>query len=261
MKKLLCVDLDGTLLNCKKELTEENRQAVRLAYERGMEICIASGRTYGAASAYLKEMGIEGSVVALNGGQVVHRDVEILRETMAAEVVRAAARIILATGACGYFNDGSRTIVVNGSQKWKGSNPQPMEFLSDEELIHWLESEQTGIIKVSIQESDGERLEMIRSCLSGLEASIAKSDVDYLDVYGKQQSKWTGIEALLRHLNIKAADCVAFGDNENDYEMIKHSGLGIVMSNGTEKLKALADRITSSNEENGVANGLYKWVL
>ena len=92
------------------------------------------------------------------------------------------------------------------------------------------------------------------------EKSVAKSDVDYLDVFRKGQSKWTGIQTLLDYLGISDRQCVAFGDNENDLEMIANAGLGIAMENGVDMVKAVAGHITLSHEEAGVAYGIRTWV-
>lgn len=111
--QLLCVDLDGTLLNDKKQLPAENAAALYQAWEAGMEICIASGRGAESAGEYLKEMKITGSVAALNGGMVVCHGKEIYRAGMNPEVVEQVVDIVEEMKVIGFFNDGEGTLAVN----------------------------------------------------------------------------------------------------------------------------------------------------
>lgn len=266
--RLLCVDLDGTILDDRKQLSEENAAAVRQAWEAGMEICIASGRGAESAQEYLDKMGITGSVVALNGGMVVCHKKEIYRARMDPEVVEQVLMIADEMRLRGYFNDGDRTLAVNEDEaearRRLKDNPAMLkayEALTAEGLLKKVRNG-CPMVKISIREDEPDRLERIRERITAsVKAQLAKSDVNYLDVFSPGQSKWTGIERLLKHLKIPAKSCVCFGDNENDQEMIEMAGLGIVMGNAQEDLKARADAVTRSNEENGVAYGIHTWIL
>ena len=266
--QLLCVDLDGTLLNDKKQLPAENAAALYQAWEAGMEICIASGRGAESAGEYLKEMKITGSVAALNGGMVVCHGKEIYRAGMNPEVVEQVVDIVEEMKVIGFFNDGEGTLAVNedeaAARRRLQGNPACLKTYHPETAKTLMEKVKNGhtIVKISIREDDPNRLEMIRErILDTVKAQVAKSDVNYLDIFSYGQSKWTGIEKLLKHLGISAESCVCFGDNENDREMIERAGLGITMANAEMDLKTRADFVTASNKENGVAYGIRTWVL
>lgn len=265
--RLLCVDLDGTLLDDQKELPAENAAALFQAWRAGMEICIASGRGAKSAEEYLDRMKITGSVAALNGGMVVCHGKEIYRARMHPEVVEQVLEIVEEMKVIGYFNDGEGTLAVNEDAavgryfKGKPAAPNDHQQETPESLREKLRKGHS-IVKISIREDEPDRLEKIRErILATVNAQVAKSDVNYLDIFSPGQSKWTGIEKLLRHLGISAESCVCFGDNENDREMIEMAGLGIAMANAEADIKARADFVTTSNREKGVAYGINTWLL
>lgn len=267
--QLLCVDLDGTLLDDKKQLPMENSVAIRQAWEQGMEICIASGRGAESAGEYLEKMGITGSVTALNGGQVVCHGKEIYRTEMTWEVIEPVLCLAKEMNLLCYFNDGKKTLVINEDEASVRSrlrgNPRLLKTYQTETAESLGEKIRSGrqlISKISIREDDLKRLEEVRRKIIGrVKAEAAKSDINYLDIFPLGQSKWTGIEKLLEYLNISAESCVCFGDNENDREMLERAGLGIAMGNAGLDLKTRADFVTRGNEEQGVAYGIHTWVL
>ncbi len=267
--QLLCVDLDGTLLDEKKQLPPQNCAAVRQAWEQGIEICIASGRGAQSAGEYLERMGITGSVAALNGGQVVCHGKEIYRARMAWEVMEPLLRIAEELELVCYLNDGKGTLAVNEDEASVRNrlkeNPrllQTYQVVTVEDVRERIRSGQLSVSKVSIREDDLARLEEIRRrIVAEVRAEVAKSDVNYLDIFPSGQSKWTGIEKLLEALHFPAAHCVCFGDNENDREMLERAGLGIAMGNASLDLKIRADFVTRGNQECGVAYGIHTWVL
>lgn len=267
--RVLCVDLDGTLLDEKKQLPPENSRAIRQAWERGIEICIASGRGAESAGRYLEEMEVTGSVIALNGGQVVCHGQEIYRTEMAIEVIGPVLQVIEEMGLRGYFNDGKKTLAVNEDEASVRTRLQGAPELlrtyqteTTDSLRRMVESGRQKIAKISIREDDLARLEVVREKIGAkVDAEAAKSDINYLDIFPSGQSKWTGIEKLLRHLDIPPEACVCFGDNENDREMLERAGLGIAMGNADADLKARADVVTLDHRDCGVAYGIFKWVL
>ena len=82
-----------------------------------------------------------------------------------------------------------------------------------------------------------------------------------MEVMEKNSNKGTALIKLADHLGIAMEEVMALGDGENDYEMIQVAGLGVVMSNGTDNLKSIANEITLSNEEDGVAHAIEKWAF
>lgn len=267
--QLLCVDLDGTLLDERKQLPEENCASIHQAWKAGIEICIASGRGSVSGRTYLEKMGVTGSVVALNGGHVVCHGREIYRAEMTWRVIEPILKLAEEMKLLCYFNTGEKTLTVNEEETsiqkrlkedFKLSKGYQAETI--ESLRQKVRSRQESIVKISIREDEPARLEEIREKVTNrVDAKVAKSDVNYLDIFPTGQSKWTGIEKLLDCLKIPAKNCVCFGDNENDREMLEQAGLGIAMGNAEQDLKTKADFVTRNNQECGVAYGIHTWVL
>lgn len=259
--QLLCVDLDGTLLNEEKKLPYENREAIRSAWKQGMEICIASGRSALSALEYLEKLGVDGSVVALNGGLIISRGKELARFALKDEEVLGVLDIAEQTGVRVYLNSGEKSFVLIESPDL-GIEMKKSQMEGFNKMRAKIRSGEEKILKISLQDEVPLRLENVRTLISRRVAvSLAKSDVDYVDVFPKDQSKWSGISILLKYLNIGQKTCVCFGDNENDFEMVKCAGLGIAMGNADLKLKKEADFVTLKNDEVGVAYGIRTWIL
>ena len=267
--RLLCIDLDGTLLDEKKQLSRENIDAVRRAFDNGLQICIASGRTAESAAEYLEAIGITGNVVALNGGQVFSSGIELYRARMKTELVLYMIEIIRHSGVKGFLNNGIGSIVLNGLTKaheralheGKLKIDSFRQMTCDEAREAVLAGQET-IAKISVQSSRPEELEAVRRTVAAEQnVAMAKSDEDYLDIFTEGQSKWSGIRRLLAHLNVLSEQCVCFGDNENDFEMIRSAGLGIAMGNAQLRIKEAADFLTLKNSEHGVAYGIDTLVL
>jgi hypothetical protein len=90
---------------------------------------------------------------------------------------------------------------------------------------------------------------------------IVRSQDFLIEVMEKSSNKGTALTKLADHLGIAMEEVMALGDGENDYEMIQVAGLGVVMSNGTDNLKSIANEITLSNEEDGVAHAIERWAF
>ena len=90
---------------------------------------------------------------------------------------------------------------------------------------------------------------------------IVRSQDFLMEVMEKSSNKGTALSKLADHLGIAMEEVMALGDGENDYEMIQVAGLGVVMSNGTDNLKSIANEITLSNEEDGVAHAIERWAF
>ena len=91
--------------------------------------------------------------------------------------------------------------------------------------------------------------------------SVVRSQVYLLEIAAKGVDKGTALKQLAQDLGFEREEVMAIGDGNNDYEMIEAAGLGVVMANGTERLKSIADELTLSNIEDGVAHAIEKFVL
>ena len=91
--------------------------------------------------------------------------------------------------------------------------------------------------------------------------ALVKSLPMTLEIMNKECNKGFGLERLIKELGVNREEVISIGDEQNDFEMIKFAGLGVAMGNASEKIKEIADYITKTNEEDGVAHVIEKFVL
>jgi len=241
--RLLALDLDGTLLNDRGEISPANAEWVRRAQEAGITVMVSTGRGFHTALPYALQIGEDSPMVTANGGEIWRRPHDLLRrvplpsETVA-ELYRLAARHeevwFWAYAAQGLFNRNNWTEDVHACEWLKfGYYTEDRGILDRirEELVSW----------------------------GGLE--ITNSHPNNLEVNAAGVSKAAAIEEVCRLIGCSLAEAAAIGDSLNDISAIRACGLGIAMKNAQDEVKAAADAVTDSNNEDGVARAIREFIL
>lgn len=268
MIELLCLDIDGTLLNSKKELTEETREAVHYAKEKGVKIFLASGRSFPGMRELLEVLEIGENCICMNGalvcakGRVICRD--LLSEKMIYEILECAKKYdsqIFFSGK--EFNLSNRQIsspIQNLLQKGSLRGDYYIEE-RPEAFRKMVESRKGQILKAAIKELDEIHYTQLRNELEENPClHVAKSDEHFVDINSNGCNKGTAVKRLAAYYGIPMQNVMCIGDNENDVEMLRYAGLGVAMENGEECAKRTADFITDSNDKNGAAQAIYRWI-
>lgn len=249
--KLIALDMDGTLLNDKKEITAENKEAISKAQDRGIKIVLNSGRSYdGIAYAY-KELGILGTdqYMINSGGNIIESlDKKIIyKKTLENNICEAIAQD-LKSWKLNYI-----LIDIDGNsydsyQEWMEKRMLNKDLAIVKFMIHTHKRKLLETAEKLHQEYDEKFFVVVTS----------KRDIE---IFPKEVNKGKALEKLAKHLKIKSNQVVAIGDWDNDISMIKFAGLGIAMDNSTESVKAISDEITADNNHNGVSQAIEKYVL
>lgn len=267
--KLLCVDVDGTLAKNDKSISNVNKQALKEIASQGIKVAIASGRTPIAIRQLFKELKIPGIMICLNGayveieGEVIHNDVLSLNQ------LQTACDILFSYNTNATFNTPNLSIRSHDvSLEWKKQIEQGSlkadyiigkDFEDYKQLIF---DNADKIVKISVLERDLQKYYRIKNDLEKTDLfAVAKSDTDYVDITNKNCTKGNAIRKIAQHLKINLDEVVCIGDNENDKEMLEIAGLSIVMANGLESVKKIADLVTLDNENNGVAYAIKNYIL
>ncbi|MCK6265178.1 Cof-type HAD-IIB family hydrolase [Vibrio sp. ZSDE26] len=267
MYKLIALDMDGTLLNSDKQISSDTKRAIASARENGTKVVLASGRPIDGMERQLNELGIDGNnefVLYYNGSmvkelgsqKVIHR--RIINGKAAKEVAQLANQLGLNVHA---FSEEHGLITPVNSEYTQleatinGLNITEMSFdgLSDDHPI----------IKVMIVGEPSKLTKAIKGLHAELHSryTIVQSAPFFLEFLNLESNKGLGIKAIADYLQISAEEIICVGDAENDNHMIKFAGLGVAMSNAMEETKALADFIAPSNDEDGVAAVIDKFLL
>lgn len=267
MIKLLCIDIDGTLLDSQKELPEENVKAVHYAMEKGVAVALASGRSVSGMRPVMKELGTGDRAVCLNGSliyydKVIHQ--AVMEEALVDRVIRLAeqygSQIFLSAAERNYTNGEVspklKALIEKGSLRSDYHYCADFEELKAEARLHAGE-----ILKIAVKELDEENFDLLKADLvdSGL-FHVAKSDTYFVDINPKGINKGEGVRILAAYLGIPMEQVMCIGDNENDREMVAVAGLGVAMGNAAELVRMAADYVTADNDHHGVAEAIYRFI-
>lgn len=240
--KLLALDMDGTVLNDKQEISRENREAIKTAINAGKMVMFSTGRGLQSVQPYIEELDLQSPLVVVNGGEIWKRPDELhMRTIMPTDVIERLHKLA----------------VKHDSWYW-GYSVQGL-FNKDQ----WAEQlEPYDWLKFGFLDDNPERLEQIRHEVESWNLfEITNSHPNNLEINPKGVSKGAGMAEVCKLLGIEMHQVIAMGDSLNDLSMIRAAGLGVAMGNAQEELKACADLVTVTNEEHGVAKIIHEVLL
>lgn len=260
--KMIAVDMDGTLLNSQGSITEKTVSSIRQAVEKGAIFTISTGRPIQGVERFNKILNLDAPFITYNGAMIVKgKSKEILYER---GLTAEDARSILHCAK--RFNP---TVMIWSNNKLYASELNDRTFqykkLSDVEPI-LIENEdeiiRNGITKI-LWYDDAENIAGYLDSLGdylGDGINYHTSQPYFLEFVDKRVSKAAAMETLGQYYGINTAEMIAVGDGLNDLPMIEYAGLGVAMGNAHPLVKEKADYITLSNDDDGVAHVLDKYI-
>ena len=261
--KMIAVDLDDTLLGGDLNISPINRQAISYAISMGVKVTISTGRMFKSTLPYVEQLNLDVPVITYQGALIknaISNEVVLTRSLpldISLEIIEESRKngvyIQVYIGDDYYFDK------HNGySQMYyrlSGIEGKEVKRLEDFLVVEPL--------KVLIMDSPetisyltGHYADMFRG-----KAEITISKSNYLEFTNIGASKGSALEYLAQSFGIKREEVIAIGDGYNDISMIKYAGLGVAMSNAPEDVKKYADFITCSNDDDGVAHVINKFIL
>lgn len=255
---LIVLDLDGTLLTDEKTISPVTKETLRKAKEAGHQVMIATGRPYRASQLYYNELKLTTPIVNFNGAlihhpknpmwhsihttvdlRVVHDVVESVHkyeyDNLIAEVMDDVYIHREDDGSLNIFHMGSPNILMGDLKQNLSENPTSLLIQANDVNV--------PIIRQHLQDVHAELIEHRRW----------GAPFPIIEVVRKGLSKAVGIDYIAKQMGIPRERIIAFGDEDNDLEMIEYAGVGVAMSNGIDQLKNIANEITLSNNEDGIA--------
>ena len=232
--------------------------ALRAARAAGIHVVIATGRMYRSVRPYADAAGIDAPLVCYQGAAVVDPGTgEWLRhEPIPVELAREAIAAVQAEGFalnCYVDDDLYVAAITEHARSYADFQSIPLHEVGD--LLGWIERPPTKLVVVD----DPARLDELRPRLEqrfGERLYIAKSLPYFLELASPTISKGSGLAFVAEHVGFTTEHTIAFGDGENDLELLDWAGFGIAVANADDRLKARADWICPSAEEEGVAQVL-----
>lgn len=265
--KLLVLDLDGTLTNKKKVITEHTRRTLIEAQERGVKIVLASGRpTYGVAplADELELQKYEGYILSYNGGEIIDwKTNELMYEKV------LDPEVLPYLYQCAKDNDFA---IVSYDGKYVLTEHPDDEYVLKEAILNvmtpkkvdnFLDAIQHPVAKCLIVGEPTRLAVLEKEMYEHLKdrMGVFRSEPYFLELVPKGIDKAQSLAVLLEEIGMTKDEMIAVGDGFNDLSMIKYAGLGVAMANAQEVVRQNADYITLSNEEDGVAAVVEKFIL
>lgn len=255
MNKLIVLDLDGTTLRKDKTVSEYTVNTLLKARDEGNTILFATARPPRDAYKYVPEHLRDNPIICYNGAAIVSsKDLNVIyRKAIPKQDVLKLIGIIESHG---YKNI---TIEVNDNM-YSNFDTTPFFGNSKNEIRDLRTMEYENADKVLICSERPIDEEILKEFPNTVKGMLTDSKI-LCQIINSNASKWTAITNLATKLNIENKDIIAFGDDVNDFDMIENAGMSIAMGNAEEEIKNIADFITDTNENDGVAKFLEENVL
>lgn len=262
--KLLAVDLDGTLLNSKHELSAENERALREAVAAGITVVIATGKTRVSSQAIIDRLQLNAHSIFNQGLIIYNPDGTVMQEQILdKEIIRRFLTFIEDRGFQVVAISGNRLLVrthFEDAKKLLNYNEPEMEAVGPLQNIL-----DTYPIHKFLIFGDHNRLTHLRWQLSQMfnqDMNLMIAGVHgVLEALPYGASKGHALKVLLAKLKIKPEEVMAIGDGENDAVMVELAGIGLAVSNGDKYIKAVADHVIESNDEDAVAKAIDQYIF
>lgn len=262
--RLLLADVDGTLVTDDKVLTEAAREAVGDLRCAGVDFAITSSRPPRGMEMLFKPLAVEGITAGLNGGLYVNPDLSLIQSyPLDPATARRAVDAIISEGLDVWVYTEAEWLIRDHNAPHVAREAWILKF--DAKVVgSFTDSYLTQAVKI-VGVSDDFALvaasEIAVQKALGERASVARSQTYYLDVTDPRANKGAVVATLSRLQNISPEQIATIGDMSNDVPMFRKSGLSIAMGNASDEVKAEANAVTDSNEDEGFAKAVRKFVL
>jgi Cof subfamily protein (haloacid dehalogenase superfamily) len=261
---LVLADVDGTLLTSEKVLTAQAVMAVKELKTAGIAFAITSGRPPRGMAMLIDPLALRTPIAGFNGGVFVKPDLSVIEShTLDPAAAKQTLKLILDQGLDAWVYTEAEWLIRDPNAPHVARETWTVKFdarvvasFTDADLAHAVK-----IVGVSDDLDRVAACEKLAQSELGDKASAARSQPYYLDVTHPQANKGTVVANLSKFLGIPADQIATIGDMPNDVLMFKKSGFSIAMGNASDEVKAQASAVTDSNEDEGFANAIRKFVL
>lgn len=264
--KLVAIDLDDTLLDSGLSISGPCKTSIRAARKNGVIITLATGRMYSSALPYALQLGVDVPLITYQGALVKNSQTQqvLYYQPLDPDLAVELMEYFQAAGVHyhSYFDD--RLCLESFSEE--GMDYAQLAGVEPVIVSSLMDACRQGqeALKIMAVDRDQERLLAMEKELKqiyGSSLNITRSKPYYLEIMNPKANKAQALKLLAEHFGIEQREVMALGDSYNDLEMIQWAGLGVAMGNAPAEVKRVADYVTASNEDNGVAEALQIWII
>jgi Cof subfamily protein (haloacid dehalogenase superfamily) len=265
--KAVFIDVDGTLIRKDHTISEDTFDTIQKLIEKNIYVILVSARPLSGIEPIAQKINLlTYPIASLNGSYICYNKTIIFNSVIDLNVTSKVYKIL---------QPYKPTIIYYQQDKWFAEMPDfntnheqkitsvPLIFQSFENNIIQWQNERTGPNKILAIAAENIVKKLQRDLRKPLSESvnIDTSKPTYLEIINKPASKKNAVKFLIDHFNITIEETIAIGDNFNDKEMIAFAGMGIAMSNAPKEVKAVANYVTDTNDNDGVSKALRKFII
>lgn len=265
MFKIIASDLDGTLLNSQKEITEYSFNVLNKAFEKGVEFAVCTGRMYKSMEYLMPQLSFSRYSITSMGAEIYDN---FTKERIYLKPLEEQHTLALAEYAIKnnvhmniYLDNVLYTNSLDHYSQWYYEETTTMAKEVEGDVLEFLKGKKLSkLIFISEPEDAKKHFEAIEEMLGG-KINICASNSRYVECSHIDAQKDKTLRVLLDMLNLKMDQLIVFGDSGNDVSMLKNTGFSCCVANGWDEAKKAADLIIESNDNNGVARTVERLIL
>lgn len=256
--RLLCLDIDGTLLNTAHQLPPENRAAVQYAAENGVTICLLSARPPQAIAPIAQALGVPGPVASFGGALIQVGEQRIFDRRLPIEAVQAVLRLTPQDVSPSLYRD--TAWFVERKDRWNAAEGSITGLCPTVAPLE--DTLATGAPHKLLCMGEAAQIDRFYRILQQqtLSAELLRSKDEYLEIIPDKAGKAEALLTVCRYLGIASAQAMAIGDHDVDCSLLRAAGIGVAMGNGSPAARQAADWIAPDNDHAGVAAAVYHWI-
>jgi hypothetical protein len=266
MYKAVFLDMDGTLLKSDHSVSDETVNTIRTLNEKAIAVILVSARPINAVLPTFRRIGLpeKDPIISLNGSYIVENGQPIFQAMIdlpTAARVTEEVRPFKATIAYYLQREWFSEIKDSWTDHEQKIMDVPVEVAPIDSLIRDWDARQIGPNKMMVM-SEPDNITQIQQHLRSIyngRLNVYPSKATYLEVMDTRGSKANAVKFVSERLGFRPAEVIAMGDNYNDVEMIQFAGVGVAMGNAPDDIKAVADYVTDTNNNDGVRKAMEKF--
>ncbi|MFA5577101.1 MAG: Cof-type HAD-IIB family hydrolase [Tissierellaceae bacterium] len=266
--KIIAIDMDGTLLNSVNMVTERTKEAIERARSLGVHVVLSTGRMLKSAQSYALSLNLNNHIIACNGAILVDENSKpIFKRSIDRKLVKEVVDMARERDVYYHFYDESKFYShtkVDEVFKFynEGNGMSNIDMHIFDNIGELVASEDLNVYKFLFIDEDKDKLRGLRQELDKLSGlGTSSSWPNNIEAMVSNVSKGHALRELSQILGVGAEEIMAIGDSENDMSMFEFAGLRVSMGNGENILKEISDYITDSNDNDGVAKAIERFVL
>ncbi|MDF2820379.1 MAG: hypothetical protein K0R15_820 [Clostridiales bacterium] len=268
--KLIAIDMDGTTISSDQTLSVKNKNIIEEAIRKGIIVVPATGRMSGEIPLEVQQIeGIE-YMITSNGASVIDKknNNSLYKNLIPHEIALKMMKILIDYGVFLEVYSEGEAIMQTATVEELLTYGVPEEFAElmlhyrtvVDDLYEHIKNAAVPIEKINVSFNNSELRDKVwNEFLQIKEVKITSSYKDNMEINNSTANKADGLAKLCEYLNISRENVMAIGDSSNDVDMLKFAGVSIAMANATDEVKELADHITLSNNDSGVAYAIEKY--